>query len=49
MATVAFIGLGNMGTAMAHRLLQAGHDLRVYNRTAAKAAGLERAGALTYS
>ena len=45
MATVAFIGLGNMGVGMAHRLLQAGHDLRVYNRTSSKAAELERAGA----
>lgn len=45
MATVAFIGLGNMGVGMAHRLLQADHDLRVYNRTSSKAAELERAGA----
>jgi 3-hydroxyisobutyrate dehydrogenase len=44
-ATVAFIGLGNMGRGMANRLLQAGHELRVYNRSAAKAAELERAGA----
>jgi 3-hydroxyisobutyrate dehydrogenase len=44
-ATVAFIGLGNMGRGMANRLLQAGHELRVYNRTAAKATELERAGA----
>jgi len=43
--TVAFIGLGNMGRGMANRLLQAGHDVRVYNRTGAKAAELERAGA----
>jgi 3-hydroxyisobutyrate dehydrogenase len=34
-----------MGLGMAHRLLQAGHELRVYNRTPAKAAALERAGA----
>lgn len=45
MATVAFIGLGNMGCGMADRLLQAGHELRVYNRTGAKATELERAGA----
>ena len=45
MTTVAFIGLGNMGLGMAKRLLAAGHDLRVYNRTASKAAELERAGA----
>lgn len=34
-----------MGFGMARRLLQAGHELRVYNRTASKAAELERAGA----
>jgi 3-hydroxyisobutyrate dehydrogenase len=37
MATVAFIGLGNMGIGMAGRLLSAGHELRVFNRTAARA------------
>jgi 3-hydroxyisobutyrate dehydrogenase len=47
-ATVAFIGLGNMGTGMARRLLQAGHELHVYNRTRAKAVELERAGARVY-
>lgn len=30
---VAFIGLGRMGQAMARRLLAAGHDLVVWNRT----------------
>ncbi len=30
---VGFIGLGNMGKAMARNLLQAGHELKVYNRT----------------
>jgi 3-hydroxyisobutyrate dehydrogenase len=34
-----------MGRGMADRLLQAGHELRVYNRTACKATELERAGA----
>ena len=34
-----------MGLGMAHRLLQAGHDLRIYNRTGSKAAELERVGA----
>ena len=48
MATVAFIGLGNMGLGMAQRLLQAGHELRVYNRTKSKAEQLERAGARCY-
>jgi 3-hydroxyisobutyrate dehydrogenase len=37
-----------MGLGMAQRLLQAGHDLRVYNRTGSKAGGLERAGARRY-
>ncbi|MHA1568783.1 MAG: NAD(P)-dependent oxidoreductase [Alphaproteobacteria bacterium] len=42
---VGFIGLGRMGQAMARRILDAGHDLVVYNRTAAKAADLGAAGA----
>ncbi|MBO8196523.1 NAD-binding protein [Streptomyces oryzae] len=42
---LAFIGLGNMGGGMAHRLLAAGHALTVHNRTAAKAAPLAEAGA----
>lgn len=37
MATIAFIGLGNMGLGMAGRVLAAGHALRVYNRTASRA------------
>ena len=45
MTSVAFIGLGNMGIGMAQRLLGAGHDLRVYNRTRSKAVPLEHAGA----
>ena len=28
MATIAFIGLGNMGLPMATRLCQAGHEVR---------------------
>jgi 3-hydroxyisobutyrate dehydrogenase len=44
-ARIAFIGLGNMGSGMARRLLQAEHDLRVFNRTRAKATELEQAGA----
>jgi 3-hydroxyisobutyrate dehydrogenase-like beta-hydroxyacid dehydrogenase len=42
---VAFIGLGRMGQAMARRLLDAGHDLAVYNRTREKAAALAGSGA----
>jgi 3-hydroxyisobutyrate dehydrogenase-like beta-hydroxyacid dehydrogenase len=37
MAKVAFIGLGVMGFPMAGHLLKGGHDVTVYNRTAAKA------------
>jgi 3-hydroxyisobutyrate dehydrogenase-like beta-hydroxyacid dehydrogenase len=42
---VAFIGLGRMGRAMSRRLLEAGHELAVYNRTPDKAAPLHAAGA----
>jgi 3-hydroxyisobutyrate dehydrogenase len=45
MATVAFLGLGRMGSAMARRLLQAGHELHVFNRTASRATPLVAAGA----
>jgi 3-hydroxyisobutyrate dehydrogenase-like beta-hydroxyacid dehydrogenase len=34
---VAVVGLGAMGSRLARRLLDAGHDLTVWNRTAAKA------------
>jgi len=37
MSTVAFIGLGAMGSRMAMNLHAAGHKLRVYNRDKAKA------------
>src|SRR5689334_946099 len=42
---VGFIGLGRMGVAMAARLIGGGHDVVVYNRTAAKAADLVKQGA----
>ena len=42
---IGFIGLGLMGQPMAANLIKAGHKLAVYNRTAAKAAGLAAAGA----
>ena len=38
MAQVAFLGLGVMGGPMAGHLQRAGHQVTVYNRTAAKAA-----------
>lgn len=43
--TIAFIGLGNMGEAIALNLLNGGHDLTVHNRTRAKADLLLKAGA----
>lgn len=42
---VGFIGLGQMGHAMAANLLDAGHELTVWNRSADKAADLVAAGA----
>jgi 3-hydroxyisobutyrate dehydrogenase-like beta-hydroxyacid dehydrogenase len=43
--TVGVVGLGNMGTAFAERLLEAGYPLMVHNRTPAKAESLAAAGA----
>jgi len=37
MAKLAFLGLGVMGAPMAGHLAKAGHEVTVYNRTAAKA------------
>jgi len=42
---VGFIGLGRMGEVMTRRLLDAGHEVGVYNRTAAKLKPLLDAGA----
>src|ERR1700728_2093306 len=46
MAKVAFIGLGRMGSGMARRALDCGHQLRVFNRNAARADELIRRGAI---
>lgn len=43
--TIGWIGAGRMGSAMATRLLQAGCDVTVYNRTRAKAEPLAALGA----
>lgn len=43
--TVAFLGLGRMGIAMAGHISDAGHDLVVWNRTTGKAGPLLAAGA----
>ena len=40
MARVAVIGLGGMGSRIARRLLDAGHELTVWNRTREKADAL---------
>jgi 3-hydroxyisobutyrate dehydrogenase len=46
MATrIGWIGLGRMGEAMVTRLLKAGHEASVWNRTASKAAPLAALGA----
>lgn len=45
MTTIAFIGLGSMGSRMAENLLQAGFSLRVYNRDRAKTAPFAAKGA----
>jgi 3-hydroxyisobutyrate dehydrogenase-like beta-hydroxyacid dehydrogenase len=45
MARIAFLGLGQMGERMARRLLQAGHQLTVWNRTANRATVLAAEGA----
>lgn len=45
MTKLAFRGLGKMGQGMAARLVGAGHDVRVWNRSPGKAAGLIAAGA----
>jgi len=42
---VAFMGLGRMGSGMAARLLASGHELRVYNRSAARADSVVAQGA----
>ncbi len=45
MAAIAVIGAGSMGSRMARRLLDAGHELIVWNRTASRAVPLTGAGA----
>ncbi len=42
---IGFIGLGKMGAGMAARLVQAGHELTVYNRSAERMQPLVAAGA----
>lgn len=42
---IGFLGLGNMGSAIAANLLKGGHPLRVWNRSPGPAAALAGAGA----
>jgi 3-hydroxyisobutyrate dehydrogenase-like beta-hydroxyacid dehydrogenase len=42
---IAFLGLGNMGSLMARRLLAAGHEVTVWNRHRAKAEPMAAEGA----
>ncbi len=49
MAEIGFIGLGSMGSAMAGRLVDAGHTVRVWNRNPAAAETLLAAGAVSAS
>jgi 3-hydroxyisobutyrate dehydrogenase len=42
---IGWIGIGRMGAALATRLLEAGHDVSVYNRTRSKAETLQSLGA----
>ena len=44
-ARLGWIGAGRMGSVLAQRLLEAGHDVAVYNRTRAKAEPLAELGA----
>src|SRR5881392_698694 len=46
MATIGFIGLGNMGLPMAGNLLKAGHRLQVHDLAAARTAVLAAEGAV---
>src|SRR4051812_50087595 len=41
---LGWVGAGRMGQALAARLLAAGHDVAVYNRTRSKAEALVEAG-----
>ena len=43
---IGFLGLGKMGTSMAFRLLAAGHELSVWNRTEGRTEPLAREGAI---
>ncbi|GAA3824529.1 NAD(P)-dependent oxidoreductase [Sphaerisporangium flaviroseum] len=46
---IAVLGMGNMGRAVARRLLGQGHEVKVWNRTPGKAAEVVQAGAVEAS
>jgi 3-hydroxyisobutyrate dehydrogenase len=46
--SIAVLGLGAMGSRVAARLLDAGHEVAVWNRTQSAAAPLQTRGALTH-
>ena len=45
MTTIGFLGLGTMGSVMARRLVDAGHEVHVWNRSTEAVAELVAAGA----
>ncbi len=45
MADIAFLGIGAMGAPMSRRLLQGGHNVKVWNRSPQKAQAMEKDGA----
>lgn len=45
MARIGFLGIGSMGIGMASRLIDYGHELAVFNRTAEKTRPLVESGA----
>jgi 3-hydroxyisobutyrate dehydrogenase-like beta-hydroxyacid dehydrogenase len=49
MAKIGFLGLGEMGAPMASRLLHAGHEVVVWNRSAERTAALSKEGAAVAS
>ncbi len=49
MSTLAFVGVGRMGSRMAGRLVEAGHEVRVFDPDPAAVAPLAEAGAVAAS
>src|SRR4051812_40416610 len=46
---IGYIGLGNLGTPIAENILEKGHELLVFNRTASKTKALTDKGAVACS